>query len=75
MTLIDKTELQKILEHGLLNGYWSIEQYNKTARTHTYPSVEFLHANPQFRVINFRDTDAFASVARLGQDYFRGRYF
>jgi hypothetical protein len=57
--LLTKGELIVILERGLLNGYWSINEFNATAPIPIYPTASFLHANPQFTVINFRDIDAY----------------
>lgn len=62
LTLKSETELRETLEHGLLHGYWSIADYNRTARKPIYPSIEFLHEHPRFSEYNFRDTDAFWAV-------------
>lgn len=68
MTLMLKseTELRKTLEHGLLHGYWSIADYNRTARKPIYPSIEFLHEHEQFSEYTFRDMVAFRSVFQPG---------
>lgn len=57
--LISLTELQSILERGLVTGKWSIAQFNKKGREPVLPSREFLEANPQFLDMAFRDMEAF----------------
>lgn len=67
--LIDLSELQKILERGLITGKWSVQQFNgcsywreikPTNKERVLPSSEFLKANPQFLDQNFRDLPAFS---------------
>ena len=62
--LIDLSELQKILESGLITGKWSVQQFNgcsywreikPTNKERVLPTSEFLKANPQFLDQNFRD--------------------
>lgn len=57
--LIDKRELQGILERGLLTGKWSTLQFNKKGRDVILPSPDFLAANPQFENMELRDMEAF----------------
>lgn len=57
--LVSRTELIGILEHGLIHGYWSIDEFNASAQIPIYPTVQFLHEHPRFTVINFRDLDAY----------------
>lgn len=68
MYLMDLQELQKILEQGLLNGYWSTSQFNAGVVNPIYPSVEFLNANPRFRVITFRDDIAYAKASQHNRE-------
>lgn len=57
--LINKTELQQILERGLKTGKWSVFQFNAPGCEPVLPSHEFLKENPQFRDMNHRDLNAF----------------
>jgi hypothetical protein len=57
--LINATELQGILERGLLTGKWSTLQFNKKGRDVILPSPEFLAQHPQFQEMDFRDMEAF----------------
>lgn len=57
--LINKAELQKILERGLVTGKWSVFQFNKPGLEPILPSKEFLEENPQFSDMNYRDLEAF----------------
>ena len=61
MTLIDPLTLQKILERGLLNGWWSVEDFNRQVTRPTFPSVEFLYQHQRFREYEFRDMAAYAN--------------
>ena len=63
MTLIDPLTLQKILERGLLNGWWSVEDFNRQATRPTLPSVEFLYRHERFREYSFRDMTAYATAS------------
>lgn len=68
MSLLNPQELQRILEQGLLNGYWSTSQFNAGVINPIYPSVEFLNANPRFRVITFRDDIAYARSSKHNRE-------
>lgn len=59
--LIDSTALQGILERGLVDGLWSIDQFNRTSRRGepVLPSPGFLTEHPEFYDKGFRDMDAF----------------
>jgi hypothetical protein len=61
--LIDSTALQGILEKGLVDGLWSIDQFNKTSRRGepVLPSPGFLSEHPEFYDKGFRDLTAFRS--------------
>jgi len=67
--LIDRTQLQGILERGLLTGKWSIAQFNRVdywtelpskPKEQILPSHGFLKDHPQFLDMNFRDLPAYA---------------
>lgn len=69
--LIDQTQLQGILERGLVTGKWSIAEFNRRdywseiplsldkATAKVLPSPGFLKDHPQFLDMNFRDLQAF----------------
>ena len=57
--LIGRDELRGILEHGLKTGKWSVLDFNKKGRDVVLPSFKFLEEHPQFKVMEFRDMDAF----------------
>ncbi|MEB3360685.1 MAG: hypothetical protein VKI42_01020 [Synechococcaceae cyanobacterium] len=61
--LIDSTALQQILEQGLKDGLWSIDQFNKTSAkgAPVLPRPGFLTEHPQFFDKGFRDLEAFRS--------------
>ncbi len=52
-------EIQKVIEHGLLNGLWSVNDVTCKQLNPVLPSLEFLEANPQFRDRHFRDLEAY----------------
>ena len=70
--LIDATDLQKILERGLVTGKWSIQQFNgrdykseqlpSIAKQSVLPSAGFLRDHPQFLDMKFRDLDAYSEL-------------
>lgn len=66
--LINKAKLQKILESGLLNGKWSVLQFNKPGLEPILPSYEFLAENEQFTDMNYRDLNAFAQLHHATRD-------
>jgi hypothetical protein len=66
--LIDRSQLQSILERGLLTGKWSIAQFNrrdywieisKSSKEQIFPRSGFLKDHPQFLDIDFRDLSAY----------------
>lgn len=66
--LIDRSQLQSILERGLLTGKWSIAQFNrrdywneipKISKEQIFPRSGFLKDHPQFLDIDFRDLSAY----------------
>jgi hypothetical protein len=59
--LIDSTALQEILEKGLLQGYWSIDQFNRTSKKGepVLPTPGFLSEHPQFFDKSHRDLAAY----------------
>ena len=64
--LIDKSQLRSILERGLITGKWSITQFNRGTLDATFPSREFLEANPDFLDMDFRDLGAYAKCGHRG---------
>lgn len=59
-TLIDTDSLRKILQRGLVAGYWSISQFNKTSNERVViPDWAFLDEHPQFTDMDYRDIAAF----------------
>ena len=72
--LMDKKEIMKIFLHGLLQGYWSIDQFNKdnlrNKRDLTLPSHKWLEANPKFKDSSYRDLDAF-NKRKNNENFFR----
>ena len=66
--LIDQSQLQAILERGLVTGKWSIAEFNRRDywseipaaldRAKVLPSSGFLKDHPQFLDMNFRDLPA-----------------
>jgi hypothetical protein len=57
-----RDEIQRIIEHGLLTGLWSVNDVIKgNQRNPVLPSLEFLETNPQFKDRHFRDLHAFYS--------------
>jgi hypothetical protein len=63
--LISSAALQGILEKGLLQGYWSIDQFNKTSKKGepVLPTPGFITEHPQFFDKTHRDLDAYAQGA------------
>jgi hypothetical protein len=62
MPLLPKEQLRRILQHGLLAGYWSVEQFNHDLPPHaefTLPTWDFLDAHPRFADMFFRDLEAY----------------
>ena len=57
--LINKAELQQILERGLVTGKWSVFQFNAPGLEPILPGKDFLEQHPQFSDMNFRDLEAF----------------
>lgn len=67
--LIDQSQLQAILERGLVTGKWSIAEFNRRDywseipaaldRAKVLPSSGFLKDHPQFLDMNFRDLPAY----------------
>ena len=66
--LIDRSQLQGILERGLVTGKWSIAEFNgrsywseipAPAKEKILPSPGFLKDHPQFLDMNHRDVSAF----------------
>lgn len=62
--LINKAEVQGILERGLLSGKWSVLQFNKAGRDAILPSKQFLLDHPEFQDMEFRDMAAFRRIHR-----------
>lgn len=63
--LIDGNARQKVLERGLLGGYWSIDQFNRTSKKGepVLPTPGFLTEHPQFFDKSFRDMEAYSRGA------------
>ena len=66
--LIDRSQLQGILERGLVTGKWSIAEFNKRSywseipapdKEKILPSPGFLKDHPQFLDMTFRDLSAY----------------
>ena len=67
--LIDQSQLQGILERGLVTGKWSIAEFNRrdyrseipsaADRAKVLPGAGFLKDHPQFLDMNFRDLSAY----------------
>jgi hypothetical protein len=59
--LISPQSLQEILEKGLLQGYWSIDQFNRTSKKGepVLPTPGFLSEHPQFFDKGHRDLAAY----------------
>ena len=67
--LIDQSQLQGILERGLVTGKWSIAELNQRSYwseipasldlPKVLPSSGFLKDHPQFLDMNFRDLPAY----------------
>ena len=67
--LIDQSQLQGILERGLVTGKWSIAEFNRRDywseipaaldRPKVLPGSGFLKEHPQFLDLNFRDLPAY----------------
>jgi len=59
--LISPQSLQEILEKGLLQGYWSIDQFNRTSKRGepVLPTPGFLSDHPQFFDKAHRDLAAY----------------
>jgi hypothetical protein len=57
--LYSRPEIQKVIEHGLRTGLWSVNDVTRNQVNPVLPSLEFLEANPQFRDRHFRDMEAF----------------
>ena len=67
--LIDQSQLQGILERGLVTGKWSIAEFNRrdywseiplaADRAKVLPSSGFLKDHPKFLDMNFRDLSAY----------------
>lgn len=63
------TDLHGVLTHGLLQGYWSINQFNARlapGQKPVLPNWAFLDAHPQFTDPGYRDLAAFTSARRDG---------
>ena len=74
-SLINESELQGILERGLVTGKWSIAQFNRVDywaevpirhANKILPSAGFLKDHPQFLDMNFRDLPAFQRANHRG---------
>lgn len=64
MSLLPKEHRRRLLERGLLAGYWSISQFNRGLRPYmepTLPDWDFLDAHPEFTDMEHRDLAAFHS--------------
>lgn len=62
-------DLQAVLTHGLLAGYWSVNQFNARqppGAAPVIPTWAFLDQHPQFADSNFRDLDAFRIAGHRG---------
>jgi hypothetical protein len=62
MPLLPKEQLRRILQRGLLAGYWSVEQFNHDLPPYaefTLPTWDFLDAHPRFADMFFRDLEAY----------------
>ena len=58
--LYSRDEVRRIIERGLLNGLWSVNDIARGAQLNpVLPSLEFLEANPRFKDRHYRDFDAF----------------
>jgi len=72
--LMDKKEIMKIFLHGLLQGYWSIDQFNKdnlrNKKDLTLPSHKWLKAHPEFEDPTYRDLNAF-NKRKNNENFFR----
>ncbi len=62
MSFIPKDARRRILERGLLAGYWSIGQFNGRLQSWmetTLPNWDFLDAHPEFTDMNHRDLESY----------------
>ncbi len=64
MSLLPDDKLRRIMQCGLLNGYWSVAQFNREVPLNanfTLPTWDFLDAHPRFADMHFRDLEAYRS--------------